>query len=211
MYSATADEIKSNSWTKVFDFPDYIKGQNIKTCDLRGGKFWIYTDSKTKYWTYDFVDFTEYKFYNKTFDWNSISSRSPNEADPAVCRCSWYPSAVAAIDINNVSIAGNTAVCKDDTETYSVTYDGSATDVTYLWESTDTMAVISDPTAATTDVQFKTEGVRKLKCTLSSVSAVDSDQIDEIDVTIADCACVPPYVYQPREQWSSMVTGTPRS
>lgn len=87
--------------------------------------------------------------------------------------------------IGTVTVAGSTTPTEGVAETYSATFDGDATDATYLWETTDVGATIATPEASSTDITFSTSGSFDVKCTVSSDTATDSTQEDTLGVTVA--------------------------
>lgn len=87
--------------------------------------------------------------------------------------------------IGTVTVTGSAAPTEGVAESYSVAFDGDATDATYLWTTTDGSATIATPTAATTDITFSTSGSFTVTCTVSSATASDSPASDDLAVTVA--------------------------
>jgi hypothetical protein len=87
--------------------------------------------------------------------------------------------------IGTVTVTGSAAPTEGVAESYTVAFDGNATDATYLWTTTDGSATIATPTAATTDITFSTSGSFTVTCTVSSATASDSPASDDLAVTVA--------------------------
>jgi hypothetical protein len=87
--------------------------------------------------------------------------------------------------IGTVTVTGSAAPTEGVAESYTVAFDGDATDATYLWTTTDGSATIATPTAATTDITFSTSGSFTVTCTVSSATASDSPASDDLAVTVA--------------------------
>jgi len=89
------------------------------------------------------------------------------------------PSAAPAKTFTGVTLTGATTATDGDTESYTTSKSGTATDVTYVLTSDDTNDVVT-----TLDVEFNGTGSRVLTLTGSSVE-VGNSQTDTITVVVS--------------------------
>ena len=87
--------------------------------------------------------------------------------------------------IGTVTMVGTTTPTAGVTVPYYVTFDGTATDATYAWTTTDGAAVIVAPTGQGTNVTFNTTGAQSITCTVSSVTSTDSPVVSTTNLTVA--------------------------
>ena len=90
--------------------------------------------------------------------------------------------------IGSIQVSGPTDVCKDQTYTYTANYFGDATNVTYQWDTTDSQSSISDPTNYSTQVTWRTEGSKSIRCTFTDDNATDSPKTGSRNVQVKDCS-----------------------
>lgn len=75
------------------------------------------------------------------------------------------------ITIGTATVAGLTAAYAGQPITYSVSTTGNATDETYIWETDDGGATITNGTSVNAQITFSTANNFNVKCTVSSITA----------------------------------------
>ena len=85
--------------------------------------------------------------------------------------------------IGNLNIAGNASPVSSNAETYTATPSGNPTSPTYAWTTTDTGAIFTAQTSASTDVTFSGPGTFDLVCTVTDSASSDSPKSETFGVT----------------------------
>ena len=96
-----------------------------------------------------------------------------------------YPISVLTTSIGSVSLLGPTTPEILETVTYSVTHTGDATDIEYIWETSDAGQFIS-VTDDTVEIKWIRNGIHSLRCNLYSDSSNDSPRLISKIVTAGE-------------------------
>jgi hypothetical protein len=95
-----------------------------------------------------------------------------------------FDSIIEAITIGTATVTGSATPGVLTPTAYTVGTPGSnATDMTYVWGTTDGSATITGGTTSSASIGFSTAGTYDVSCTVSSLTADDSPASDTISVT----------------------------